>query len=115
VSNQSADNRVLTTLETIGLPVSRVFRKKTEGDADEYITFMRISLRNVEFEDDEETAHEYLYRADVFSRGNYTAIVKNTVQALKSADFYGISVAAEIYENDTGYYHAPIEFYYMED
>ena len=32
----------------------------------------------------------------------------------KAAGFYGITINAEVYEQDTGYYHVPVEIKYME-
>jgi len=34
--------------------------------------------------------------------------------ALKAAGFYAITIDAETYEQDTGYYHVPVEIKYME-
>ena len=34
--------------------------------------------------------------------------------ALKVAGFYAITIDAETYEQDTGYYHVPVEIKYME-
>jgi len=33
---------------------------------------------------------------------------------LKEAGFYGITVDPEVFENETGYYHVPVEIKYME-
>lgn len=34
--------------------------------------------------------------------------------ASKAAGFYAITIDAETYEQDTGYYHVPVEIKYME-
>lgn len=33
---------------------------------------------------------------------------------MKAAGFYAITIDAETYEQDTGYYHVPVEIKYME-
>ena len=37
-----------------------------------------------------------------------------TAQALKAAGFYGLVIDPEVYEQDTGFYHVPIEAKYYE-
>ena len=50
------------------------------------------------------------------SKNPMVALQKNThlKTALKAAGFYGITINAEVYEQDTGYYHVPVEIKYME-
>ena len=36
------------------------------------------------------------------------------VERLKYGGFYAITIDAETYEQDTGYYHVPVEIKYME-
>ena len=109
---QTVDSKVKAALLLLGVPVERIFYA---GDADTYITFRLLLSRDAEFSDDESTAKEYFYRADIFSKTDYVSLIKRAECVLKEAEFYGITVNAEIYEKDTGYYHVPIEFYYMEE
>ena len=41
-------------------------------------------------------------------------LIRKVKSALKEAGFFDISIEAEIYENDTGYYHVPFEARYLE-
>jgi hypothetical protein len=106
------DGLVKSTLLSLGVPVERLFYK---GKAETYITFQYLHGQEAAHADDDSTAYEHSYRADIFSRSDYIALLRRVERALKSADFYGITVDAEIYEKDTGYYHIPIEFYFMEE
>ena len=45
---------------------------------------------------------------------DYFALLQRLKTALKAAGFYGITINAEVYEQDTGYYHVPVEIKYME-
>ena len=39
--------------------------------------------------------------------------MQRMITQLESADFFGTSVGAEIYEPDTAYYHVPMETKYL--
>jgi len=105
------DGLVQSTLEMLGTPVSRLFYK---GDETTYITFQRILGRENAFADDDGTAYEHYFRCDIYSRDNYTELLKGTLKALKDAGFYGITVNAELYEHDSGFFHISVDFEYME-
>ena len=105
------DALVKSTLESVGATVARLYYK---GKAQTYITFQRINGKDEAFADDAPGAKEYYYRADVYSKTDYTALVNETEQALKSAGFYGVNDGSESYETDTAFYHMPINFRYMD-
>jgi hypothetical protein len=105
------DALVKSTLETAGVPVARLFYK---GKVGTYITFQRINGRDEMFADDTAGAKEYYYRADVFSRTDYTALVDIIETALKDAGFYGVDDGSETYETDTAFFHMPINFRFMD-
>jgi hypothetical protein len=111
--NENADIDALLkkTLDTLGVPVARVF---FGGKAESFVTFQYLGGREDSHADDEAVSYEHAYRADIFSRSDYTGLLRQMKAALKPAGFYGIAVLAELYENDTGFYHIPTEFYYME-
>ena len=50
----------------------------------------------------------------VYSKTDYIDILQRLKTALKAAGFYAITIDAETYEQDTGYYHVPVEIKYME-
>ena len=41
-------------------------------------------------------------------------LMRSAKRALKEAGFYGITFDPEVFEENTGYYHVPVEFKYME-
>ena len=64
--------------------------------------------------DDETHGTEYTYRVDIYSKRDYIALLRRVKQALKAAGFYGLVIDPEVYEQDTGFYHVPIEAKYYE-
>lgn len=105
------DGLVKSTLLSLGVPVERL---RYTGKASVFITFQIVIGRETGFADDDGTAYEHFYRADIYSKADYVGLLRRAERALKAAGFYGITVNAEIYENDTGFYHIPIDFYFME-
>ena len=108
---RTVDNLINSTLASLGVPVERL---RFTGEADTYITFQLLNGQEAEHADDEEIAYEHYYRGDIFSKGNYLTLLQQMKKALKAAGFYGITVNAEMYENDTALYHVSLDFYYME-
>jgi len=111
-NEQSVDNLLKSTLLKLGVPVERL---RFAGKVDTYITFQIINGNETAYADDDGEAYEHFYRADIYSKKNYLALLKQTKQILKAAGFYNISVNAEVYENDTGLYHVSLDFNYMEE
>lgn len=105
------DSLLKTTLEGLGAPVERLV---FTGNAPVFFTYQFVLGADTAFADDESGAEEFLYRIDLYTKGDFFALLRRTKQALKAEGFYGITVDPEIYEQDTGYYHVPIEMKYME-
>ena len=102
---------VKTTLEKLGYPVERLIYT---GKAETFITYQIVVGLDTHFSDDESGAEEFTYRADIYSRVDYIALMRSAKRALKEAGFYGITFDPEVFEENTGYYHVPVEFKYME-
>lgn len=100
------------TLDTLGVPVQRL---TYSGSAETFITYQCITSTETAFADDDNEAEEFLYRVDIFSRRDYIALLRQTKRALKLAGFYGVTIEAELYENDTRFFHVPINAYYCEE
>jgi len=111
VDEEDVDDLVKLTLESLGLPVARIF---FTGKAESWITYQLLLGRETGHADDEAVREGFLYRAHVFSRTNYLPIVKRVRKVLKAAGFDSIEFEAEIYEEDTGFYHIPIKFNFTE-
>ena len=107
----NVDALLKTTLEGLGYPVERL---KYDGKAKTYITYQLVVGRDVHFSDDENGAEEFTYRVDIYSRGDYIALMRSAKRALKEAGFYGITFDPEVFDENTGYYHVPVEIKYME-
>lgn len=105
------DGLLKSTLSSLGVPVERL---RFTGEADTYITFQLLSGREDAYADDDGNAYEHYYGADIFTKGNYLALLQQMKRALKAAGFYGITVNAEMYEKDTELYHVSLDFYFME-
>ena len=112
MDEQAVDALVKATLEGLGLPVARIF---FTGKAESWITYELLSGRDGNFADDAECTANYAYRAHIFSKRNYMPLLKQLRHALKSAGFHAAEIEAELYEQDTGYYHIPVQFNYMEE
>lgn len=107
----NVDSTLKTTLLTLGVPVERL---KYGGKAKTFITYQLVVGRDINFSDDENEAEEYTYRVDIYSKSDYIALLRSLKTALKAAGFFGIVIDPEVFENDTGYYHVPVEIKYME-
>lgn len=107
----NVDSLLNTTLQGLNIPVERL---KYGGKAATYITYQLVVERDTFFSDDEEGAQEYTYQVHIFSKTDYFALLQSVKQALKAAGFYGIEIGGEVFEQDTGFYHCPLEIKYME-
>ena len=107
----NVDGTLKALLDKLGVPVARL---KYNGRAACFITYQLVVGRDTLFSDDEEGAQEYTYQINIYSKTDYFALLQRLKTALKAAGFYGITINAEVYEQDTGYYHVPVEIKYME-
>jgi hypothetical protein len=69
-----------------------------------------LSGRGAGFADDTANVKETAWRADIYSRANYTVLKDSMIAALSAAGFFGIEEEAETYETDTKYFHISISF-----
>lgn len=107
----NVDSTLKAFLDTLGVPVARL---KYTGRAACFIVYQLVVGRDTSFSDDEADAQEYSYQVHVYSKTDYFALLQRLVAGLKAAGFYGITINAESYEQDTGYFHVPVEIKYME-
>ena len=108
----SVDALLMSTLLSLDVPVERI---RYTGEADTYITFQIINGQDDAFSDDDSDAYEHYYGADIYSKGNYIALLTRTKLKLKEAGFYNITVDAETYEKDTRFNHISLSFRFLED
>ena len=95
---------IIDTLKTLGYPIGFQTYLGTETT---YITFFNMLEGLGNFEDDEASTEDYYIQVDVWSKGDYTLLVENVLEALKNAGFRRKYVT-EFYENDTKIYHKVI-------
>ena len=108
---EEVNEKVVAALSSLGVPVARSFY---QGAADAWITYEMMRVEDTAYHDDNAVAILYAYAADIFSRSAPEALFTQMKEALKSAGFYDVTLEADQYEADTGFYHLSAEFYYME-
>ncbi|NFN85870.1 hypothetical protein FDF31_04725 [Clostridium sporogenes] len=102
---------IIDTLKPLKIPVS--FQKYT-GRKDTYITFHGYFTGGEEYEDDNEVLTAHYVQVDIWSKTDYTNIVKEVKEKLISVGFKRLN-EADLYEKDTRIYHKGMRFYYLEE
>lgn len=100
------------TLSPLGIPVSL---QCYNGSETTYITFFSYLDKGELYADDEEIATGNYIQIDVFSKENYTNIVKKVKKLMKDAGFIKKASGPELYETDTKLYHKPLRFFFYEE
>lgn len=83
-----------------------------EGHGEPYITYMQTDADSSYSGDDELLGYADYYDFDIYSKGDYTNIVKSVKALLKANDFVWqpSRTSPDMYETDTGYYHKTLCF-----
>lgn len=102
---------IIETLKPLNIPIS--FQKYT-GKADTYITFHEYIESGEIFEEDEESFTGHYIQVDVWSKNDYTGLVKSIKELFKAADFKRLD-EEDLYEKDIDLYHKGIRFFYLEE
>jgi hypothetical protein len=97
------------TVDGVKIPVSFLYY---EGHGEPYITYMQTDADNSYSGDDELLGYADYYDFDIYSKGDYTNIVKSVKALLKANDFVWqpSRTSPDMYETDTGYYHKTLCF-----
>lgn len=100
------------TVDGIIIPVKFLFY---EGHEDVYITYQQINADNSLSGDDDLIGFIDYYDFDIYSKGNYSNIVKAVKNLLKQNGFIWqpSRSSPDFYEADTGYYHKTLNFAYV--
>ena len=82
------------------------------GHETTYITYQIIGEDNSYSSDDDLRGYVVYYDFDIYSKGDYTNIIKAVKDILKTLDFtYQPSRSSgDMYEQETGYYHRTLNF-----
>lgn len=97
------------TVDGVKIPVSFLFY---EGHGEPYITYQLTDSDNSYSGDDELLGYADYYDFDIYSKGDYTSIVKSVKSLLKENDFVWqpSRTSPDMYETETGYYHKTLSF-----
>ena len=97
------------TVDGVSIPVSFLHY---EGHGEPYITYQNIDSDSSYSGDDELLGYVDYYDFDVYSKGDYTNIIKSVKNILKENDimFSPSMSSSDMYEPDTGYYHKTLCF-----
>lgn len=102
---------IVDALKPLKVPVSF---QKYSGKDDTYITFHEYLETGEEYEDDEERITAHYVQVDVWSKSDYTEIVKKVKENLIKIGFKRLN-EIDLYEEDTKIYHKGLKFYYLEE
>jgi hypothetical protein len=103
------NNKVIEALKSLNVPVSF---QKYNGKQSTYITFFNYLEQGEQYADNEEKATGYYIQIDLWSKNDYTELVKSVKNAMKAAGFIRTS-AADLFESDTKIYHKAMRFFYL--
>ena len=76
------NKQIIDALKNLGVPVEF---QTYPGAETTYITFFNYLENQGYFEDDEATIGSSYIQVDVWTKGDYTTLVKNVLEALKTA------------------------------
>ena len=89
------------------------------GHETTYVTWMQWDMDNSLSGDDELLGYVGYYDFDVYSKGNYLQVIERIKELMKANNFVfqPSRCSADMYEDDTGYYHKTLCFaiYEMEE
>ena len=99
------------TVNGVSIPVELLYY---EGHGEPYVTYRQYDKDNSYSSDDEISGYVTYYDFDVYSKGNFLAIVEAIKSILKQAGWtwQPRRDSPDMYEADTGYFHKTICFAY---
>jgi hypothetical protein len=103
----SINSDIIAALDGIGVPFQF---QHYSGDADSYITFFTYLDKPEQHADDEELVTGYYVQVDVWSKGDYTELVKEVNKRMKAAGFRRQNFY-DLYEEDLKIYHKVMRFF----
>lgn len=102
---------ILKPLKSLGVPVSFQTHKGLECT---YIVFNEYLNQGEEFsEDDEEITGHYI-QINLFSKIDYTNLIKTIKTLMKKAGFKRLA-EYDLYDTETRYYNHVFRFFYLEE
>ena len=95
------------TVDGVVIPVEYI---KYKGNKKTYVTYTFTGDNPSIFGDDKEIASVISVDIDVYSEGNFIAIVNQIKTLMEANDFIRVNTSPDMYEDDTGLYHKTIEY-----
>ena len=95
-------------VDGIKIPISPI---KYKGDSTTYLTYYTYLEQPEGFADDNPIVSGTYGTIDIFSKGNFKKIKKEVKKILKEQGFTWTGDEAETYEEDTGLFHVPVNFF----
>lgn len=82
------------------------------GHGEPYIVWSQVDANNALTGDDQLLGYADYYDFDIYSKGNYLAIVDAVKELLTQHDFVWqvANSSGDMYEEDTGYFHKTLNF-----
>ena len=105
------NNEILTIFENFAVNGVKIPVKwlKYKGDGD-YIVFSGLGENPEHSADDDSEYSVPPYDFDIYTKGNYTNILKEVKSRLKTNGWTWVEDSPDMYEEDTGYYHKTTTF-----
>jgi hypothetical protein len=99
------------TVNGVSIPVSLLFY---EGHGEPYVVYMQYDKDNSYSSEDEISGYVTYYDFEVYSKGNYLAIIEQIKTILKDAGWtwQPRRDSPDFFDKDTGYFHKTICFAY---
>lgn len=97
--------KIINALSPLNIGVYPLF---APSKSDSYIVFYTYNEKTIVFGDDEPIYETTSGSVDIYTKKSYKQLLKETKQLLKSNGF-NVSQGAEMYEQETGYYHVVLE------
>lgn len=96
----------------VTIPVSYL---RYNGKSTTYITYQSVHITNTFSSDDELDYYVENFDFDIYSKGDYFAIIDSMKQILKENGFtwQPMLSSEDMYEDETGYYHKTLNFSYI--
>ena len=101
-------------INKIPIPVRYLFY---EGHGEPYVTYQQQDADRTFSGDDRLLGYVDYYDFDVYSKGNFTAIIERIKELLTENDFVWepSRTSGDLYDSETGYYHKTLNFAYMRE
>lgn len=100
------------TVDDVEIPVSFVYYS---GHSNSYITYNNTTTGDTFYGDDNLEHYVETYDFDIYSKSNYLKIVESVKNLLEANGFIWqpSMTSADLYEEDTGYFHKTLGFAYI--